>query len=152
MTSETNESMNEINRQYEPMETKSMEELIQEWIQEDRFLVKYTKRQKKILSKRLIYKLSSAKDRQLERALEEAKEATQEVELKLVRYRKAYQTLLRKTYSTRIINQVFQLIWVFWMTLIVRSIVKAFIASIPQAWCLATELPQKEQYKTLALP
>jgi uncharacterized membrane protein YgaE (UPF0421/DUF939 family) len=97
----------------DPSDIKSMTTLIHEWMNEDRFLAKYTKRQKAVLCKKLTQKLHSYKDQQLERTLEEAKEANQEVEAKLVRYRKAYQILLRKAYTTRWFDRICQVLWVY---------------------------------------
>ena len=132
--------------------SKRKVDLIHEWMNEDRLLTRYTKRQKVILCKKLIEKLETDKDRELERALEESKEATEELETKLNRYRKAYQSLLRTAYSTRSADRFCRMIWVIWVTLILRSIVNTVIASIPQGWCSATMLNQTEPYKTLGLP
>jgi hypothetical protein len=127
-------------------------DLIHEWINEDQLLTKYTKRQKVILCKNLIQKLDTHQDRELERVLEESTVATQELESKLARYRKAYHSLLRTTYSTRSADRFCKMIWVIWLTLMIRSIVNTLIASIPPGWCSATALHQTEPYKTLGLP
>jgi len=121
-------------------------DLIHEWLNEDQLLTKYTKRQKVILCKNLIQKLDT--DRSLERALE----ATQELESKVARYQKVYLALLRTVYSTRSADRFCKMIWMIWLTLIVRSIVNTLIASIPPGWCSATVLNQTEPYKTLDLP
>ena len=133
----------------EPYKRKA--DLIHEWMNEDQLLTKYTKRQKVILCKKLIQKLDTDKD-QLERALEESSVSTQELEAKVARYQKAYRALLRTAYSTRSADRFCKMIWVIWMTLIIRFVVNTFIASIPPGWCSATALPQTEPYKTLGLP
>jgi len=149
---ESNEVKTDIQPEAKSDMYKRKADLIHEWMNEDHLLTKYTKRQKVILSKKLIQKLETDKDRELERALEESIVATHELETKLSRYRKAYQLLLRTSYSTRSADRFCRMIWVIWMALILRSIMNTVIASIPPGWCSATALPQTEPYKTLGLP
>jgi hypothetical protein len=121
-----------------------MEELIREWMNEDRFLTKYTKRQRAILSNRLIQKLSVQvhKQTELEDALEEA-------ETKTARYRKANQILLRKTYSIRWIDRITRLVWIFWICMVSSTMIRKITSSTPLATCLPKALNQTEQYKTV---
>jgi len=123
-------------------------ELIHEWINEDRFLRKFTKRQQAILCSRLLEKLSQ--DPRI-KELEETKRAIEDIEQKLVRYRKSYQELLRKCHPCWV-NRLCQIVWFLWFSVIVSIMLRTITSAIPRADCLATESDQTEPYKTLALP
>jgi hypothetical protein len=122
-------------------------ELIHEWMNEDRFLRRLTKRQQAILCTRLLEKLS-----QPQKELEDAKRAVEEIELKLMRYRKSYQELLRQGHPLRFVNRICQMIWIVWLSLAVSFMIRKITSSIPRGECSAIESTQTESYKTLALP
>lgn len=122
-------------------------ELIHEWMNEDRFLRKFTKRQQAIMCSRLLEKLS-----QQQTELEEAKRAVVDIEQKLVRYRKSYQDLLYQSHPARCVNRMCQMIWIAWISLAVSVMIRKITSAIPRADCLPTESDQTDPYKTLALP
>ncbi len=153
MNANMSTNMSTLRKDIDRKDSTSLEALIHEWMSEDRFLTRYTKRQRAILCKKLISKLNE-QDKVLEDALAAAKEATEEMELKLKRYRKAYQTLLRDTYSVRYVECFCQLIWmawIIWLSIWIVGVYQSFTSSIQLASCQATESNQTVPYKRPAL-
>ena len=118
-----------------------MDDLIREWIHEDRFLKQYTKRQRSILCKKLTEKLSKYKEQE---------EALQKTDKKLMRYRQAYASLLRERNP---LNWVCWIVWIIWTGMFLASILRKLRAislwtNPPESWP-PTGSCQTESYKTI---
>jgi hypothetical protein len=123
-----------------------LEQLIHEWIKEDRFLTKYTKRQRAILCKRLSDKLTPFKSQQ--KIIEEKETIIRVKEEKLTRYRNAYLKLLKERHTACLERLFCRFVWVWWVSFAILSCVNSILSTILPQGSRSTALTHKDMYKT----
>lgn len=123
-----------------------LEQLIHEWMEEDRFLTKYTKRQRSILCKRLSDKLTPFKHQQ--QIIEEKEKIIQEKEEKLKRYHQAHLKFLKERHTACLERLFCRFIWVWWVAFAILSCVNTILSTILRQGSRSKALTHKDMYKT----